>query len=156
MRKSYHNMVVSSRGFFNFFLPIGLVAHSARFIPIYLKNHCFSDSFYLLGPRQVNERPEPPLGHDGGGQGVPEAGDLLQHFRGQLEEVQDLGHPHPGDPELPGQGSLRAIFPALEHLFPLPGENNRVPVASRRPAFLRFPPVGEHDQPEHRPKSSIY
>ena len=105
---------------------------------------------------EIDDRPETALSNDGGGQGVPEAGDLLQHCLRQQEEVQNLGHPHPGDLELAGQGGLRGVFPAPEHLIPLSCENNGVPVGPFRLDFPRFPPVGEHDQPEHRPKSSIY
>jgi len=61
-----------------------------------------------------------------------------------------------GESDRLGKRSLRPEIPGLNRFRPLPGEENRVPIGPPWPVFPRFPPVGEHFQPEHGPKSSIY
>ena len=65
----------------------------------------------LLLRREVNNWPESPFRYDGRGQGIAKGGDGLQHFRGEVEKPQHLGHTGTGDPQLAGQVRRMGAIP---------------------------------------------
>jgi len=114
------------------------------------------DALFLFTFWQIDERAELSFCHGAGGQRVSQAGDLLQHFRGQSQKAENLGHPHPGDAQFPGPGGLRWVFPGFQGLFPLPSEENRVPISPGWFTFNRFFPSQVRGQHKDRTKSSAY